>query len=110
MRPSSSQNPYWRRSKLNDRAIKFCRIFGTTPGDYPCARRAIGGSAAIGPLISQKQLTRAMAYIVEGKAGGVEIVAGGCRLDRKGYFVHPTVPTRHVEQKAPHAYSSLSVK
>ncbi|HEX9832450.1 MAG TPA: aldehyde dehydrogenase family protein, partial [Mycobacterium sp.] len=47
--------------------------------------------AVIGPLISQKQLTRVMGYIDEGKAGGVEIVAGGYRLDRKGYFVHPTV-------------------
>ncbi|CAA0124566.1 Phenylacetaldehyde dehydrogenase [Mycolicibacterium vanbaalenii] len=49
--------------------------------------------AAIGPLISQKQLTRVMGYIDEGKAGGAEVVTGGRRLDRKGYFVHPTVLT-----------------
>src|ERR1700753_1239580 len=46
-----------------------------------------------GPLISQKQLTRVMGFIDEGKRDGVEVVTGGYRLDRKGYFVHPTVLT-----------------
>ncbi len=46
-----------------------------------------------GPLISQKQLTRVMGFIDEGRSGGVEVVTGGYRLDRKGYFVHPTVLT-----------------
>jgi acyl-CoA reductase-like NAD-dependent aldehyde dehydrogenase len=48
----------------------------------------------IGPLISQKQLTRVMGYVDEGKQEGVEVVAGGNRLDRPGYFVHPTVLTK----------------
>lgn len=47
----------------------------------------------IGPLISQKQLNRVMGYIEEGRRDGVEIVTGGNRLDRKGYFVEPTVLT-----------------
>src|SRR6201986_5453364 len=46
-----------------------------------------------GPLISQKQLTRVMGFIDEGKSDGVEVVTGGHRLDRKGYFVPPTVLT-----------------
>jgi len=46
-----------------------------------------------GPLISHKQLTRVMGFIEEGKSGGAEVVTGGHRLDRKGYFVHPTVLT-----------------
>ncbi|MFZ0905819.1 MAG: aldehyde dehydrogenase family protein [Mycobacterium sp.] len=46
-----------------------------------------------GPLISQKQLTRVMGFIDEGRSDGVEVVAGGYRLDRTGYFVHPTVLT-----------------
>jgi acyl-CoA reductase-like NAD-dependent aldehyde dehydrogenase len=46
-----------------------------------------------GPLISQKQLTRVMGFIDEGKSDGVEVITGGHRLDRKGYFVHPTVLT-----------------
>ncbi len=46
-----------------------------------------------GPLISQKQLTRVLGFIDEGKSDGVDVVTGGHRLDRKGYFVHPTVLT-----------------
>ncbi|MBB5916077.1 aldehyde dehydrogenase (NAD+) [Nocardia transvalensis] len=49
--------------------------------------------SGIGPLISQKQLTRVMGFIDEGKRDGVEVVTGGYRLDRPGYFVHPTVLT-----------------
>ncbi len=47
-----------------------------------------------GALISQKQLTRVMGFIDEGKDDVVEVVTGGHRLDRKGYFVHPTVLTK----------------
>lgn len=46
-----------------------------------------------GPLISAKQLSRVLGFIDEGKSDGVEVVTGGYRLDRKGYFVHPTVLT-----------------
>jgi len=49
--------------------------------------------SVIGPLVSQKQLTRVMSFIDEGKRDGVEVVTGGHRLDRRGYFVHPTVLT-----------------
>jgi phenylacetaldehyde dehydrogenase len=49
--------------------------------------------AMIGPLISQKQLTRVLGYLDQGKSDGVEVVTGGNRLDRPGYFVHPTVLT-----------------
>lgn len=51
------------------------------------------GEVDIGPLISAKQLQRVMGFIDEGRAEGVEVVTGGRRLDRKGYFVEPTVLT-----------------
>lgn len=47
----------------------------------------------IGPLISRKQLDRVMGFIEEGRSDGVDVVAGGYRLDRPGYFVAPTVLT-----------------
>ncbi|MGC5255603.1 aldehyde dehydrogenase family protein [Gordonia sp. DT218] len=50
--------------------------------------------AMIGPLISEKQLKRVMGYLDQGRSDGVELVTGGHRLDRKGYFVHPTVATK----------------
>lgn len=46
-----------------------------------------------GPLISHKQLNRVLGYLEQGRSDGAEIVTGGHRLDRKGYFVHPTVVT-----------------
>jgi aldehyde dehydrogenase (NAD+) len=44
-----------------------------------------------GPLISERQLHRVLGYIDEGKRDGAEVVTGGHRLDRTGWFVHPTV-------------------
>ncbi|CAJ1506025.1 aldehyde dehydrogenase family protein [[Mycobacterium] kokjensenii] len=49
--------------------------------------------AMISPLVSAKQLDRVMGYIDQGKKDGAEIVSGGYRLDRKGYFIKPTVVT-----------------
>ena len=51
------------------------------------------GKVHSGPLISERQLHRVMDYIDEGKSEGAEVVIGGHRLDRTGYFVHPTVMT-----------------
>jgi phenylacetaldehyde dehydrogenase len=44
----------------------------------------------IGPLISNKQLTRVMGFI-DGVGKGAEVVAGGKRRGDTGYFVEPTV-------------------
>jgi aldehyde dehydrogenase (NAD+) len=35
-----------------------------------------------------------LGYIDEGRRDGVEVVTGGGRLDRRGYFVEPTVLTK----------------
>jgi len=64
------------------RAAKALRLGGPDDADVD-----------IGPLISQKQLSRVMGFIDEGRTDGVEVVTGGGRLDRKGYFVEPTVLT-----------------
>ena len=63
----------------------------SAPNATPRPSFAVG--SMIGPLISQKQLTRVLGYLDQGKSDGVELVTGGHRLDRKGYFVHPTVVT-----------------
>lgn len=47
----------------------------------------------IGPVISQVQMDKILGYIEEGKRDGVEVVEGGSRRDRPGYFVAPTVLT-----------------
>lgn len=47
----------------------------------------------IGPIISAKQLDQVLGFIEGGRRDGVEVVTGGNRLDRSGFFVHPTVLT-----------------
>jgi acyl-CoA reductase-like NAD-dependent aldehyde dehydrogenase len=48
-------------------------------------------ATTMGALINEAQLERVTGYIERGKQEGAELVAGGGRLDRKGYFVEPTV-------------------
>lgn len=45
----------------------------------------------IGPLISESQLRRVLGYIAKGLDEGAELVEGGQRLQRRGYFVQPTL-------------------
>jgi phenylacetaldehyde dehydrogenase len=55
---------------------------GTTPG------------VQMGPIISEKQLERVLGYISAGGSDGAELVTGGKRIDRDGYFVEPTLLIR----------------
>jgi aldehyde dehydrogenase (NAD+) len=48
----------------------------------------------IGPVVSQKQLERVMGYIEGGRRDGAQVMVGGKRRDRPGYFVEPTVLTQ----------------
>ncbi len=48
----------------------------------------------IGPLISDEQLARVQAYIASGIEEGAELVTGGVRPERPGYFMEPTVFAR----------------
>lgn len=50
-------------------------------------------STQIGPLISRKQLERVTGLIQSGREEGAQVVAGGRRCERAGYFVQPTVLT-----------------
>ncbi len=47
----------------------------------------------LGPIISEKQLKKILGYIDGAKREGAQAVIGGHRLDRRGYFVEPTVLT-----------------
>ena len=48
----------------------------------------------IGPLISDEQLARVQTYVASGTEEGAELVAGGVRPERPGYFMQPTVFAR----------------
>ena len=45
----------------------------------------------MGPLISAEQEERVRGYIEKGKSEGAELVTGGAKLEREGYFVEPTL-------------------
>jgi aldehyde dehydrogenase (NAD+) len=45
----------------------------------------------LGPLASRAQLDKVLGYFDIARKDGLEILAGGGRLDRPGYFVEPTV-------------------
>lgn len=45
----------------------------------------------LGPLVSREQLDRVCGYIDLGREQGAELVTGGARANRSGYFVEPTV-------------------
>jgi len=48
-------------------------------------------TSMLGPVVSAKQLDSVMGKIQAGVAAGAEVVFGGKRVDRQGYFVEPTV-------------------
>ncbi len=48
----------------------------------------------IGPLVSAGHLERVQGYVTSGKAEGAELVTGGKRLDRPGFFMEPAVFAR----------------
>ena len=48
----------------------------------------------LGPLISEEQRQRVMSYVESGRQSGATLVCGGEALDRKGFFVKPTLFSR----------------
>ena len=57
----------------------------------------MGGSedpdSVLGPLISEKQRQRVEGIVPDGVARGAEVITGGKRMDRKGYFYEATIIT-----------------
>ena len=45
----------------------------------------------MGALINRAQLDRVLGYVQSGRDEGAELLTGGRRLDRAGYFVEPTI-------------------
>lgn len=45
----------------------------------------------VGPIVSKDQMKTVLDYIEKGKKEGADILVGGNKMDRKGYYVEPTV-------------------
>jgi acyl-CoA reductase-like NAD-dependent aldehyde dehydrogenase len=65
--------------QIVDRANKM------TPGD------PFDKNTRLGALVSERQMERVLGYIESGRQDGAQLLAGGERLDRPGYFVGATV-------------------
>ncbi|MGF6229160.1 succinate-semialdehyde dehydrogenase/glutarate-semialdehyde dehydrogenase [Inquilinus ginsengisoli] len=57
------------------------------PGD------PLDGRTKLGPLTSRAALDHVLQQIEQGVAGGAKVVTGGRKLDRRGYFLAPTILT-----------------
>ncbi|NIN73415.1 MAG: aldehyde dehydrogenase family protein [Gemmatimonadetes bacterium] len=65
--------------QLVDRAKKM------TPGD------PFDKNTRLGAIVSERQLDRVLGYVERGREEGAELLTGGSRLDRPGYFVDAAV-------------------
>jgi aldehyde dehydrogenase (NAD+) len=45
----------------------------------------------LGPLASRRQLDKVLGYFAVAREEGLECLLGGARLERRGYFVQPTI-------------------
>lgn len=53
----------------------------------------LDAASQVTPVVSEKHLAHVTGLIEKGKAEGAELVTGGNRADRAGYFVEPTIFT-----------------
>ena len=68
-----------------DRLVRAAQALKIGPGWDPETR--------LGPLISAEQLRRVESYVASGLSDGAELVTGGARPERPGYFFEPTIFT-----------------
>ena len=66
-----------------DKLANFSK--GVTAGD------PFDAGSTIGPLVSREQYDRVKGYLSVGIEEGAKVSAGGSTIDRKGYFVQPTL-------------------
>ncbi|HWU01344.1 MAG TPA: aldehyde dehydrogenase family protein, partial [Novosphingobium sp.] len=69
---------------FTDRVVELACALDVGPGM---------SDAAIGPLVSARQLDRVLAHVASGQAQGARLATGGQRLARAGHFMTPAVFT-----------------
>jgi succinate-semialdehyde dehydrogenase/glutarate-semialdehyde dehydrogenase len=82
----ASNRVYVQRSIYNTFLEKFCaKVRALKTGD------GFEDGVAVGPLINEEGLKKALEHIQDATQRGARLLCGGKRLDRKGYFLEPTV-------------------
>ncbi|MEO0655214.1 MAG: betaine-aldehyde dehydrogenase [Pseudomonadota bacterium] len=61
------------------------RLDGVVMGD------PLDEAVSFGPLVSENQMEIVLSYIARGREEGADLITGGNRADRPGWFVEPTV-------------------
>jgi succinate-semialdehyde dehydrogenase/glutarate-semialdehyde dehydrogenase len=68
----------------------FLKLFAEKVRSLPVGE-GVEPKTQIGPLIDEEGLAKAFEHIEDAVRGGAKIVCGGKRLERKGFFLEPTV-------------------
>jgi len=71
---------------------KFIAIFTEKAKAWPVGN-PLDKDVLHGPLVDELQYNRVLGFIETGKKEGATAAVGGCKVDRPGYFVQPTVFT-----------------
>ncbi|WP_084170235.1 aldehyde dehydrogenase family protein [Paraburkholderia ferrariae] len=75
--------PRNRVDEILDGVSQVARSFKIGAGSEP--------DTVLGPVVSQRQLDNVLGRVQAGVQAGAEVVMGGGRVDREGYFVEPTI-------------------
>jgi acyl-CoA reductase-like NAD-dependent aldehyde dehydrogenase len=73
--------PFWMRFRKRLRAAAQAQILGDP----------LDPATTMGALTMARSIDRVLSYIAAGHSQGATLVAGGKQLDRKGYFIEPTI-------------------
>ncbi|KAM0420362.1 hypothetical protein ACHAPT_011904 [Fusarium lateritium] len=70
---------------------RFLELLRTCIGDWNIIGDPFEESTFQGPQVTKAQYERVLGFIERAKEDGAELVLGGKRLDKKGFFVEPTL-------------------
>ena len=94
--PTALRASFWNQGEIclcGSRIFVEQSIYDTFVERFVAMARNLRLGEDYGALISAAHLQKVLGYIDLAKEEGGSIVAGGRRIDRKGYFVEPTVIT-----------------
>ncbi|UPL01769.1 hypothetical protein LCI18_012703 [Fusarium solani-melongenae] len=76
---------------------KFLELLRTCIGEWNIIGDPFEESTFQGPQVTKAQYERVLGFIERAKEDGADLVLGGKRLDKKGFFVEPTLFSRVTE-------------
>jgi aldehyde dehydrogenase (NAD+) len=93
-RCTSTRRLFLHQSIAEDFTNRLIKAYQSIPAGDP-----LDESTLLGPMIDEGAIDDMMAALEQARAEGGEILTGGQRIDRKGFFVEPTIVKAHPEMK-----------